>query len=109
MKCCVKNELCRTWLVRIFYYLISLFSSSPGYLLYEFDKFWFEEKPRDIMEFNRVKNKYQKRLLTMLKDKNTVLRCNFNKEYSNHMASVPIWLPKSPYQFEFTTTVWKKD
>jgi len=28
------------------------------YLLSEFDKFWFAEKPADIMQFNVVKDKF---------------------------------------------------
>ena len=28
------------------------------YLFYEFDKFWFAEKPADIMQFNVVKDKF---------------------------------------------------
>ena len=47
-----------------------------GYLFVEFDKFWFDERPRDIMEFNRVKTKFQKQLIRKLKNKSTVLCVN---------------------------------
>lgn len=29
-----------------------------GYLAYEFDKFWLEEEPESIMEFNRYREKF---------------------------------------------------
>ena len=48
-----------------------------GYLFFEFDKFWRAEQPRDIMEFNRIKTKFQKKIVHKLKDKRTVLQCNF--------------------------------
>ncbi|KAK2171171.1 hypothetical protein NP493_1096g01016 [Ridgeia piscesae] len=43
------------------------------YLFVEFDKFWFDERPRDIMEFNRVKTKFQKQVIHKLKNKSTIL------------------------------------
>lgn len=46
------------------------------YLLYEFDKFWHAEKP-NIMEFNRVKNKFQKRITMLLKSKTAQLTGKF--------------------------------
>lgn len=60
------------------------------YLLYEFDKFWFAESPPSIMEFNHYKEKFQKQIVTLLKDKNTMLRLKFNREYNNHMASMQL-------------------
>ncbi|XP_070553832.1 ELMO domain-containing protein 2-like [Ptychodera flava] len=43
------------------------------YLLFEFDKFWFKEKPRDVMEFSRIREKFQKKITKMLKDQHQVL------------------------------------
>ena len=61
----------------------NFFSLSTGYLMFEFDKFWLAEKPKDIMEFNRVKNKFQKKIIHMLKDRTVSLRGSFNsKQYS---------------------------
>ncbi|CAH1777094.1 unnamed protein product [Owenia fusiformis] len=52
------------------------------YLFFEFDKFWFSEKPRDIMEFNRIKEKFQRKILTQLKNKSTTLHSGFVQESS---------------------------
>ena len=59
-----------------------------GYLFYEFDKFWFAEKPRDIMEFNRIKGKYQKYIIHLLKHKDTALRCNFDVKHGVNVTNV---------------------
>ena len=58
--------------------------------MYEFDKFWFAEKPRDIMQFNYVKEKFQKRIIHLLKDKKATLNGTFATGPSNHVASVPL-------------------
>ncbi|XP_013380634.1 ELMO domain-containing protein 2 isoform X1 [Lingula anatina] len=42
------------------------------YLFHEFDKFWLAEKPH-IMEFNKVKAKFAKRIVMHLKDRNATL------------------------------------
>ncbi|XP_078602842.1 ELMO domain-containing protein 2-like [Branchiostoma floridae x Branchiostoma japonicum] len=47
------------------------------HLLVEFDKFWLAEKPRDVMEFTRIRNKFEKKLLALLRDDSTVLRGSF--------------------------------
>ncbi|XP_035681515.1 ELMO domain-containing protein 2-like [Branchiostoma floridae] len=47
------------------------------HLLVEFDKFWLAEKPRDVMEFTRIRNKFEKKLLSLLRDDSTVLRGSF--------------------------------
>lgn len=46
-------------------------------LFYEFDKFWIQENPRDIMEFNRVKQKFQRKLIRSLRDKKAHLKGSF--------------------------------
>ncbi|XP_029458314.1 ELMO domain-containing protein 1 isoform X2 [Rhinatrema bivittatum] len=42
------------------------FQQTFCYLINEFHKFWIEEDPLDIMEFNRVRNKFHKRILKQL-------------------------------------------
>ncbi|XP_064608499.1 ELMO domain-containing protein 2-like [Liolophura sinensis] len=37
------------------------------YLFYEFDKFWYKERPKTIMEFSHVRDKFQKRIISQLK------------------------------------------
>ena len=45
----------------------------------EFTKFWFSEKPKDVMEFNRIRDKFQRHILKLLKDPNTVLKAEFQQ------------------------------
>jgi hypothetical protein len=47
------------------------------YLLYEFDKFWFAEKPVDIMQFNVVLNKFESDLSVRLESPTVELKPNF--------------------------------
>lgn len=46
------------------------------YLLYEFDKFWFTEKPADVMQFNVIKEKFQKQIIRRLRHKDSTLTFN---------------------------------
>ena len=48
-----------------------------GYLMSEFTKFWFKEKPKDIMEFSRIRDKFQRHIVSLLKDPTTVLIADF--------------------------------
>ena len=43
------------------------------YLFYEFDKFWFAEKPADIMQFNVVKDKFIARVAEQLQQQTAQL------------------------------------
>lgn len=45
----------------------------PGYLVYEFDKFWLEEEPESIMYFNLYREKFHERIKGLLMDCNAVL------------------------------------
>lgn len=49
----------------------------PGYLFYEFDKFWLAEKPRDIMEFNRIRTKFEENIRKKLKNPKEKLKLSF--------------------------------
>lgn len=53
---------------------IRLFHSFYSYLFYEFDRFWIECKPRDIMEFSTVRDKFEKNLRTILQNPRTEFR-----------------------------------
>ncbi|ESO93809.1 hypothetical protein LOTGIDRAFT_209335 [Lottia gigantea] len=44
------------------------------YLFQEFNKFWFNEKPKDIMEFSRLRDKFNRKILNQLKNPQTVLQ-----------------------------------
>ncbi|PKU43625.1 elmo domain-containing protein 1 [Limosa lapponica baueri] len=48
-----------------------------GYLMHEFHKFWIEEDPLDIMEFNRVREKFHKRILKQLQNPEMALCPHF--------------------------------
>ncbi|XP_055933159.1 ELMO domain-containing protein 2-like [Argiope bruennichi] len=47
------------------------------YLFYEFDKFWLSEKPRDIMEFSRIRAKFQDNVLKLLQNPKAQLKLSF--------------------------------
>lgn len=49
------------------------FSLTAGYLVYEFDKFWFEEKPESIMYFNIYREKFHEKIKGLLLDCNVSL------------------------------------
>lgn len=46
------------------------------YVYFEFDKFWLAEKPMDIMEFNRIRDKFEDRLTQMLAKDDCLFRLN---------------------------------
>uniref|UniRef100_A0A3P8WFF4 ELMO/CED-12 domain containing 1 n=1 Tax=Cynoglossus semilaevis TaxID=244447 RepID=A0A3P8WFF4_CYNSE len=48
------------------------------YLMQEFHRFWIEEDPSDIMEFNRVRSKFHRRILRQLKNPDMVLCPHFS-------------------------------
>jgi len=50
------------------------------YLFYEFDQFWLNEKPKDIMEFNRIRDLFYQKITKTLKDPKGLLRLNFAVE-----------------------------
>ena len=49
------------------------FFLTAGYLVYEFDKFWFEEKPESIMYFNVYREKFHEKIKGLLLDCNVSL------------------------------------
>ncbi|XP_057677919.1 ELMO domain-containing protein 1 isoform X1 [Corythoichthys intestinalis] len=48
------------------------------YLMQEFHRFWIEEDPSDIMEFNRVRGKFHRRILRQLRDPDATLCPRFS-------------------------------
>ncbi|KAJ8410809.1 hypothetical protein AAFF_G00187660 [Aldrovandia affinis] len=53
------------------------FQQTFCYLMQEFHKFWIEQDPCDIMEFNRIRNKFHKRVLKQLNNPNMALCPHF--------------------------------
>ncbi|KAJ8967014.1 hypothetical protein NQ314_003131, partial [Rhamnusium bicolor] len=47
---------------------IRLFHQFYSYLFYEFDRFWLECKPKDIMEFSTIKDKFESNIRVSLQD-----------------------------------------
>ncbi|XP_028129480.2 ELMO domain-containing protein 2 [Diabrotica virgifera virgifera] len=47
---------------------IKLFHQFYSYLFYEFDRFWMDCKPKDIMEFSNIKNKFEDNVRMNLQD-----------------------------------------
>lgn len=52
-------------------------------MFHEFDTFWFGEKPKDIMEFGKIREKYRKKLVARLKEKDTVLTAEFQQKHES--------------------------
>ncbi|KAM9728036.1 ELMO domain-containing protein 1 isoform 1-T1 [Menidia menidia] len=48
------------------------------YLMQDFHRFWIEEDPSDIMEFNRVRSKFHRRILRQLKNPDNTLCPHFS-------------------------------
>ncbi|NWW35187.1 ELMD1 protein, partial [Panurus biarmicus] len=53
------------------------FQQTFCYLMHEFHKFWIDEDPVDIMEFNRVREKFYKRILRQLQNPEMALCPHF--------------------------------
>ncbi|XP_057216086.1 ELMO domain-containing protein 1 isoform X1 [Triplophysa rosa] len=53
------------------------FQQTFCYLMQEFHRFWIEEDPCDIMEFNRVRTRFYKRILKQLKNPDMALCPHF--------------------------------
>lgn len=47
-----------------------------SYLFIEFDKFWLECKPKDIMEFNRIRDLFENNIRSELSDPRTCFKVN---------------------------------
>ncbi|XP_044297383.1 ELMO domain-containing protein 1 [Varanus komodoensis] len=56
---------------------LSHFQQTFCYLMHEFHKFWIEEDPLDIMEFNRVREKFHKQILKQLQNPDMALCPHF--------------------------------
>ena len=50
-----------------------------GYILNEFAQQWIEEKPKDIMEFSRVRDKVFKQIKVKLRSDEPILEATFQK------------------------------
>ncbi|KAM6270140.1 ELMO domain-containing protein 2 isoform 2-T5 [Porphyrio hochstetteri] len=50
------------------------------YLVYEFDKFWFEEEPESIMHFNQYREKFHEKIKGLLMDYNAILTLQVTKK-----------------------------
>ena len=46
------------------------------YLFIEFDQFWLDQKPENVMEFNRIRDLFENRIRTQLADRATCLKIN---------------------------------
>lgn len=68
------------------YLCVFFFFLTAGYLVYEFDKFWFEEKPESIMYFNVYREKFHEKIKGLLLD------CNVS-------LTLKIWLIRSIFYF----------
>ena len=51
-----------------------------SYLFVEFDKFWLSEKPKDVMEFNRIRDLFENQIRTLLEDRSAHFKINIAVE-----------------------------
>lgn len=51
------------------------------YLFYEFDKFWMECKPSNLMEFSNIHCKFQTSILAKLNDNQTRFKINMSVDF----------------------------
>lgn len=51
-----------------------------SYLFVEFDKFWLAEKPKDVMEFNRIRDLFENQIRTLLEDRSAHFKINIAVE-----------------------------
>lgn len=49
-----------------------------SYLFWEFDRYWIECKPKNIMEFSSIKEKFEQNIRVSLQDYSTVFRLNLS-------------------------------
>lgn len=47
-----------------------------SYLFIEFDQFWLEQKPENVMEFNRIRDLFENNIRTLLADRTVCLKIN---------------------------------
>lgn len=59
-----------------------------GSMFYEFNSFWLNEKPESVMEFNRIKEKFENKITAMLTKDVTALISLKYKEGFNNMGSL---------------------
>ncbi|XP_022326725.1 ELMO domain-containing protein 2-like [Crassostrea virginica] len=50
------------------------------HVFWEFDKFWFDEEPEDIMQFGPMRDKFNRRLLHKLSKSQTILQSDFQQK-----------------------------
>lgn len=50
------------------------------HVFWEFDKFWFDEEPVDIMQFGSMRDKFNRKLLHKLSKSQTILQSEFQKK-----------------------------
>lgn len=63
-----------------FFFINTLLSFPPGYLAYEFDKFWVAEEPESIMHFNQYREKFHNIVKAHLEDPDVSLTLTVNSD-----------------------------
>ena len=59
--------------------VVNSLANFTGYILNEFAQQWIEEKPKDIMEFSRVRDKVFKQIKVKLRSDEPILEATFQK------------------------------
>lgn len=76
----LKDEDAKTYIYNVSKSLpsIRLFHQLYSYLFYEFDRYWVECKPKNIMEFSNIKEKFENNIRMSLQDSTTLFRINIS-------------------------------
>ena len=67
-----------------------------GYLAYEFNKFWIQEEPESIMEFNLYREKFHEKVKRLLLDPDVTLILNLD---STNWLKTDQWITSHTYHF----------
>lgn len=54
-----------------------IFHQFYSYLFYEFDRFWIESKPKDVMQFSFIRDEFENNIRDSLSNQSTVFNTNF--------------------------------
>ena len=78
--------------------LLKHFHHLYSYLFVEFDKFWLSEKPKDVMEFNRIRDLFENQMRTLLEDRSAHFKIN--------IAVDNVWKNFQKTVYNFDSWIW---
>ena len=61
------------------YDVICIVICVPGYFMSDFIRFWYAERPVNVMDFGRIRDKFYRHVHKLLKRSDCTLRTSFHK------------------------------